>query len=43
MEYRTPDFVEVAKRLSDKVIFDGRNIYDRELLDEYGLAYYRIG
>jgi UDPglucose 6-dehydrogenase len=43
LEYRTPDFAEVAKLMAGKIIFDGRNIYDRELLSEYKLEHYRVG
>ncbi len=42
-EFRNPDFDLLAKSLKDKVIFDGRNIYDPEKIKEHGLAYYGIG
>jgi UDPglucose 6-dehydrogenase len=42
-EFRNPDFDFVAKSLKDKVIFDGRNIYDPEKIREHGLEYYGIG
>ena len=42
-EFRNPDFNLVAKSLKDKVVFDGRNIYDPEKMKEHGLAYYGIG
>ncbi|MFI5264577.1 MAG: UDP-glucose dehydrogenase family protein [Candidatus Kapaibacterium sp.] len=42
-EFRNPDFTLVARSLKDKVIFDGRNIYDPEKIREHGLAYYGIG
>lgn len=42
-EFRSPDFDEVAKRLKSKIIFDGRNQYDKEKLKEYGFEYYQIG
>ncbi|MFI5262934.1 MAG: UDP-glucose dehydrogenase family protein [Candidatus Kapaibacterium sp.] len=42
-EFRNPDFDLVAKALKDKVVFDGRNIYDPEKMKEHGLAYYGIG
>ena len=42
-EFRNPDFDLVAKSLKDKVIFDGRNIYDPEKIKEHGLKYYGIG
>ncbi|HYM33859.1 MAG TPA: UDP binding domain-containing protein, partial [Steroidobacteraceae bacterium] len=42
-EYRTPDFNLLSIALKDKVVFDGRNIYDPEKLREHGLHYYGIG
>jgi UDPglucose 6-dehydrogenase len=42
-EFRNPDFKLVASSLNDKVVFDGRNIYDPERIKEHGLTYYGIG
>lgn len=42
-EFRSPDFDVVAANLRDPVVFDGRNLYEPELLDRYGLIYYAIG
>ncbi|MBZ0264297.1 UDP-glucose/GDP-mannose dehydrogenase family protein [bacterium] len=42
-EFRTPDFEELAQKLRDKVVFDGRNLYEKEYLTEQGLTYYSIG
>ncbi|MDP2277385.1 MAG: UDP-glucose/GDP-mannose dehydrogenase family protein, partial [Nitrospirota bacterium] len=42
-EFRSPDFDEMAKRLKNKIIFDGRNQYNREKLNELGFEYYQIG
>ena len=42
-EFRVPNFNVVGKLLKNKVIFDGRNIYDREELKESGFQYYGIG
>jgi UDPglucose 6-dehydrogenase len=42
-EFRTPDLNLLAVSLTDKVVFDGRNIYDPEKLREHGLHYYGIG
>jgi len=42
-EFRVPNWKVVHKLLSDKVVFDGRNIYDRQELKENGLTYYGIG
>jgi UDPglucose 6-dehydrogenase len=42
-EFRNPNFETIAQVLRDKVIFDGRNIYDPERMREYGFTYYGIG
>ena len=42
-EFRSPDFDEVAKLLKEKVIFDGRNQYNRDRLVPLGFEYYPIG
>lgn len=42
-EFKLPDFDEVTKRLKNKLIFDGRNIYDRKEMAEMGYEYYCIG
>ena len=42
-EFRSPDFDEIARRLKNKIIFDGRNQYSREKLNELGFEYYQIG
>ena len=42
-EFRRPDFDEVKLALKDAVVFDGRNIYARERLEERGFTYYGVG
>ena len=42
-EFRTPNFKVLDKLLNQKVIFDGRNIYDIQELSELGFDYYSIG
>jgi UDPglucose 6-dehydrogenase len=42
-EFRAPDFEEMQKRLNNNVIFDGRNQYNREKLQESGWEYFEIG
>ena len=37
------DFDEMARRLKNKIIFDGRNQYNREKLNELGFEYFQIG
>ena len=42
-EFRSPDFLELKKRLNQPLIFDGRNQYNDERMDELGFQYYQIG
>ncbi|QKJ32712.1 UDP-glucose/GDP-mannose dehydrogenase family protein [Mucilaginibacter mali] len=41
--FRTPDFDEVEKLLKNKVIFDGRNLYDLQKMIDCGFYYNSIG
>ncbi len=41
--FRTPDFDKIGSLLNEKVIFDGRNLYDPEAMKELGYVYYSIG
>lgn len=41
--FRQPDFEAMRELLRKPVIFDGRNQYDPQLLDERGFVYYGIG
>ncbi|MBW7470128.1 UDP-glucose/GDP-mannose dehydrogenase family protein [Marinobacter sp. M216] len=42
-EFRSPDFDVVASALREPAVFDGRNLYEPEMLERYGLIYYAIG
>lgn len=42
-EFRTPDFEKLSSILTNKVIFDGRNLYDLAQMKELGYTYYSIG
>lgn len=42
-EFRVPDFDELGKRLKNKVLFDGRNIFDPMEMKKMGYDYYCIG
>ena len=42
-EFRTPDFDRLSSILKNKVIFDGRNLYDLTVMKELGYSYYSIG
>jgi UDPglucose 6-dehydrogenase len=41
--FRTPDFEEISKKLSSKLIFDGRNLFELQAMKELGFTYYSIG
>ena len=41
-EFRNPDFNEIGRLLNQKIIFDGRNIYDSTIRNE-GFELYQIG
>jgi UDPglucose 6-dehydrogenase len=42
-EFRTPDFDKLASVFKSKVIFDGRNVYELDMMKEHGFTYYSIG
>jgi UDPglucose 6-dehydrogenase len=42
-EFRTPDFLKIVKQLKNKVIFDGRNLFDNDSIRELGFHYESIG
>lgn len=42
-EFRTLNYGVLEKLMHEKVIFDGRNIYDADELKEHGFSYYSIG
>jgi UDPglucose 6-dehydrogenase len=42
-EFRTPDFERLSSTLKNKVIFDGRNLYDLANMKELGYTYFSIG
>lgn len=41
--FRTPDFNKMSLLLKNKVIFDGRNLYELDQIKELGYTYYSIG
>jgi len=43
LEFRSPDFNQLARRLKAKAIFDGRNLYDPAEVRAAGLKYFGIG
>ena len=42
-EFRIPSLSILKKVMNDKVIIDGRNIYDKDEVAEMGFTYYKIG
>ena len=42
-QFCSPDFVRIRAALKEPVIFDGRNLYNPEMVEEAGLCYYGIG
>ena len=42
-QFRSPDFDHLSQILRDKVIFDGRNMFEPAFVKQSGLAYYAIG
>jgi UDPglucose 6-dehydrogenase len=42
-EFRSPDLDQVKASLADAVIFDGRNLYEPDVVRMLGLTYYGIG
>ncbi len=41
--FRSPDWQTVAEKLNSKVVFDGRNLYEPDLMAEKGFKHYSIG
>ncbi len=42
-QFRAPDFDQIGSALKEKVIVDGRNLFDPEALKQRGFVYYAIG
>ena len=42
-EFRTPDFSKVTSSLKNKVIFDGRNLFDLGVMKDLGFYYQSVG
>ena len=41
--FRAPDFAAIKAALKSPVVFDGRNLYEPDVMREQGLEYYPIG
>ncbi len=42
-EFRNPDFEKINAALKNKIIFDGRNIFDPKKMKDLGYTYFSIG
>jgi UDPglucose 6-dehydrogenase len=42
-EFRSPDFDELKRHLKDGVVFDGRNLYEPDVVRAAGLTHHSIG
>jgi UDPglucose 6-dehydrogenase len=42
-EFRTPNFLKIVTSLKNKVIFDGRNLFETQAVQELGFHYESIG
>jgi UDPglucose 6-dehydrogenase len=42
-EFKVPDWKKLGAAMNTKVVFDGRNLYRREIVCEAGFDYYGIG
>jgi len=41
--FRSPDWIVAAELLNEKVVFDGRNLYEPDLMASKGFTHYAIG
>jgi UDPglucose 6-dehydrogenase len=42
-EFRTPNFLKIVTALKNKVIFDGRNLFETNAIKELGFYYESVG
>ncbi|MFO7709096.1 MAG: UDP-glucose/GDP-mannose dehydrogenase family protein [Desulfobacterales bacterium] len=42
-QFRNPDFPRIQRMLKTPIVFDGRNLYDPDIVAGHGLAYVSIG
>jgi UDPglucose 6-dehydrogenase len=42
-QFRSPDFDLIKSRLKQPAIFDGRNLYNPDLMRGFGFKYYGVG
>ncbi|MCP4457310.1 MAG: hypothetical protein GY816_04685 [Cytophagales bacterium] len=41
--FRTPEFDKMLDQLKNKLILDGRNLYDLKQMEELGIEYHSVG
>ena len=41
--FRTPEFEKIGSKLKNKVIFDGRNLYQPRMMNDLGFEYHSVG
>ena len=41
--FKSPDFERLKSQMNEAIIFDGRNIYQPNMLKRYGIQYHGIG
>lgn len=42
-EFRSPDWEKIGGKMKERLVFDGRNIYDKGDLQKAGFAYFGVG
>ena len=42
-EFRNPDLKKLGSLLKNKIVFDGRNVYNRKTFEKHGFVLYQIG
>ena len=42
-EFHNPDFERMGELMSQKIVFDGRNIFDPKVMQRYGFRYLSVG
>ena len=42
-EFKAPDFIKMKATMKSPVIFDGRNLYKRDVVERAGFHYYSVG
>ena len=42
-EFRLPSWAVIRKTMAQQIVLDGRNIYDKKEMEEFGFVYYCIG